>query len=78
MNNAVETILGTANREELWEEMKSRFDSIILISEQEVDGEKGNDKLSNILVWKGSDVTAIGLCEYGAVMLKAGFLHDRD
>ena len=78
MDNAVETILGTATREELWEELKSRFDSIILISEQEVDGPKDSDKLSNIMVWKGSDVAALGLCEYGAVMLKAGFIHDRD
>lgn len=74
MDNTLESALGDATLEELWDEMKKRFTNAVLIYEQQMMGKIGTDACCNNLYFQGSYATLLGLCQYGTLQSKAMIL----
>lgn len=69
-------MLETFTDEELWDELKTRYTTSILVYEKNCKGKPGQ-YLCNNAIWSGSHATVLGLLKYGQrfveVVIDQGF-----
>ncbi len=63
------TVLDTLTTDELWEELRLRYDACVLIYEKDEKGEKDDCDCTYDVNWKGSKPHIKGLIEFGRVVI---------
>jgi len=69
-------MIETFTDEELWDELKTRYNNCVLAYEKDVVGD--NEVLNNNVIWHGSHSSILGLLKYGerylAIIIDSSFM----